>query len=147
MWGDFRTLDPTHLIPLIERHPHTRFDVYHAGMPWVREAGVIGKNSPNVWLNLAWCHIVSQRMTVSLLDEWLDLVPVNKIFAFGGDYGLPVEKVVGHLWMAREDIAEVLARRVKRGDMSEDRALEIARLWFYDNPLDCYPTLKDRLVD
>lgn len=146
MWGDFRTLDPTHMIPVFPRHPETRFDVYHAGMPWVRETGVIGKNNPNVWLNLCWCHVISQRMTVSFLDEWIDLVPVNKIFAFGGDYGMPVEKVVGHLWMAREDIAEVLASRVARGDMTEDRALEIANMWFYDNAVQCYPLLEERLA-
>lgn len=141
MWGDFRTLNPLHLIPVLARHPGTRFDIYHAGMPWVREAGVIGKNSPNAYLNLAWCHIISPRMTVSALDEWLDLVPVNKILGFGGDYGIPVEKVVGHLWLARHDVAEVLAGRAERGDLTEDRALEIARLWFWENPQRCYPQI------
>lgn len=138
MWGDFRTLDPQHMIPIFPRHPKTRFDMYHAGMPWVREAGVIGKNNPNVWLNLCWTHIISQKMTCSALDEWVDLVPVNKILAFGGDYGKPVEKVYGHLLMAKEDIAQVLAGRVEERLMTEDQALAIARLWFYENPKELY---------
>ena len=144
MWSDFRTLAPGHVIPLIMKNPKTRFDLYHAGMPYVREAGVMGKNFPNCWLNLCWCHVISQEMTCSALNEWLDLVPVNKILGFGGDYRLPVEKVYGHLVMAREDIARVLASRIERGLMTEDQAVEIAHKWFYDNPKELYQ-LKKRL--
>lgn len=138
VWGDFRTLDPTHMIPVITAHPNTRFDVYHAGIPYVREAGLMGKNFPNVWLNLCWCHIVSPRMTCSLLDEWVDLVPVNKIIAFGGDYGAPVEKVYGHLVMARENIARVLGGRIEDGLMTEEEAVAVARKWFLENPRELY---------
>jgi len=138
VWGDFRTIEPTQMIPIFQRRPETRFDLYHAGMPYVRETGVIGKNFPNVWLNLCWDHIVSPKMTCSFLDEWLDLVPTNKIFAFGGDYIRPVEKVYGHLVMARENIAKVLAGRVEEGLMSEEEAVAVAKKWFYDNPKAVY---------
>jgi len=138
MWGDFRTLDPKLMIPVFPQHPNTRFDVYHMGMPWVRETGVIGKNNPNVWLNICWCHIISPKMTCSALDEYIDLVPMNKIIGFGGDYGRPVEKVYGHLVMAREDIAIVLGERVDRGLMSLEQAVEIARKWLIDNAKELY---------
>ena len=137
-WGDFRTLDPLHMIPVLERHPETRFDIYHLGYPWMREAIMLGKGFPNVWLNLCWTHIISQRFAVLGLDEMIDVIPMNKILAFGGDYGLPVEKTYGHLVMAREDIAEVLARRVVAGEMTEDQALGLARQWFWDNPKELY---------
>lgn len=137
-WGDFTATRPRLLIPLLKRHREARFDLYHAGIPWVREVGVIGKNFPNTWLNLCWCHVISQEMTCAALNEWLDLVPVNKIIGFGGDYNVPVEKVYGHLVMAKEDVARVLADRVSRGRMSRDDALEIARMWFYDNPKELY---------
>jgi hypothetical protein len=65
-------------------------------------------------------------------------VPVNKIIGFGGDYNRPVEKVYGHLVMAREDIAIVLGRRVDRGLMSHDKAVAIAKKWFWDNPKHLY---------
>ena len=68
----------------------------------------------------------------------MDLVPVNKIIGFGGDYNIPVEKVYGHLVMAREDIARTLAGRVSRGLMNRTEALDIARMWFYDNPRELY---------
>jgi len=138
MWGDFRQIDAQHMIPIVQRHPRTRFDLYHMGMPQVRETAIIAKNWANVWLNLCWTHIISQKQTCAALDEYLDLVPVNKILAFGGDYGKPVEKVYGHLVMAREDIARVLANRVEDGLMTEDEAIAIARRWFWDNPRQLY---------
>jgi len=137
-WGDFRILDPTHMIPVLQRHPHTRFDIYHLGYPWMREAIMLGKGFPNVWLNLCWTHIISQRFTQIAIDELLDLIPMNKIIAFGGDYALPVEKVYGHLVMAREDLARVFARRIANGDFSEQQALDIAHQWFWTNPRDLY---------
>lgn len=138
MWGDFRTLDSKHMIPVFPRHPGTKFDLYHLGMPSVRDTLVIGKNFPNVWLNICWCHIISQQMTCSALDECIDLVPMNKIIGFGGDYSRPVEKVYGHLVMAREDIATVLGRRVDRGMMDTDEAIAIAKKWLLDNPSKLY---------
>jgi predicted TIM-barrel fold metal-dependent hydrolase len=137
-WGDFRTLDPLHMIPILLRHPKARFDIYHLGYPWVREALMLGKGFANVWLNLCWTHIISQRFAVDGLDEAIDLVPMNKILAFGGDYATPVEKTYGHLVMAREDLAEVLGRRIRSGQMSESQALTLARQWFWDNPRALY---------
>ena len=137
-WGDFRTLDPLHMIPILERHPNARFDIYHLGYPWMREALMLGKGFPNVWLNLCWTHVISQRFVMIALDEAIDLIPMNKLLAFGGDYGLPVEKVYGHLVMAREDIARVLGRRIEDGDMTESQALVLAKKWFWDNPTELY---------
>ena len=136
--GDFRILDPLHMIPLLQRHPTVRFDIYHLGFPWIRQALMLGKGFHNVWLNLCWTHIISQRMVVSALDEAIDLIPSNKLLAFGGDYGIPVEKVYGHLVMAQEDIAEVLARRVTEKQMTETQALDIAHRWFWENPVELY---------
>lgn len=137
-WNDFRARHPKHMVPIALAHRNTRFDLYHAGIPWIRETGNMAKELPNCWLNMCWCHIISQRMSVSALDEWLDLVPHSKIIGFGGDYCRPVEKIYGHLVMAREDIAEALAGRIERGTMRYGEALEAARMMLYDNPRELY---------
>ena len=137
-WNDFYTTHPRNMIPFLLKHRNTRFDLYHAGIPWVRETGVIGKDFPNAYLNLCWCHIISPRMTVSFLDEWIDLVPIHKILGFGGDYHKPVEKVYGHLLMAKENIASVLAGRVADGLMTEPQAIQIAKRFLFDNPKELY---------
>ncbi len=139
LWGDFRRLEAGHMIPFFERHPNTRFDLYHLSFPQVHEAVVIGKNFANVWLNLCWTHIMSPTLAREGMREILDLVPVNKVFAFGGDYmSRAVDKVIGHLRMAQEDVAEVLAERIEAGLMNEEQALTVAKKWFWDNPVEAY---------
>ena len=141
IWGDFRRIDSTHMLEFAPRHPDTNFDLYHLGMPSVRDTIVVAKNLPNVFLNLCWTHIISQAQTVSGLDELIDQVPVNKVLAFGGDYARPVEKIVGHLHMAREDYARVFAQRIDRGLMSTEDAVCVLRQWFWVNPLRLYSRL------
>ncbi len=133
-WRDFRENDPKHLLGFARRRTDVRFDLLHLGMPMIRDALLIGKNLPNVSLNLAWCPIISFEQTVHAINEMIDLVPMNKIIAFGGDYYMCVQKIYGHLTMARQAIAQVLSRRVSRGDFTKDQALSIARMWLYDNP-------------
>ena len=139
LWGDFRRLEAGHMIPFFMRHPQTRFDLYHLSFPQIHEAVVIGKNFGNVWLNLCWTHIMSPTLAREGLREILDMVPVNKVFAFGGDYqSRAVDKVIGHLRMAQEDVAEVLAERIEAGLMTQDQALEVAHKWFWSNPIEAY---------
>ncbi len=104
----------------------------------IRDAMLIGKTMPNVSLNLVWCAIISQVQTKRSIDELIDLVPVNKIIAFGGDYGVCVQKAYGHLVMAREVIAQSFADRIEAGDFDRDYALELAKMWFVDNPSRIY---------
>lgn len=137
-WGDFRKLDPKHILSFAMRRQDVRFDMFHLGMPMIRDAIMIGKTLPNVTLNLTWCPIISQVQTVRALDEMIDMVPLNKIIAFGGDYRVAVQKVYGHLTMAREAVAAALARRVEARDFDVAEALRIAKMWFYDNPVRIY---------
>lgn len=138
-WGDFRDLHPLHMIPLLIKHPDVRFDIYHLGYPWVRDTLMLGKGFANVWLNFCWTHIISQKFAMDGLDEAIDLVPVNKILAFGGDYrASAVEKVYGHLVMAKEDISRVLAKRLEDGTLKEKQAEYMIKKWFRDNPVELY---------
>ena len=137
-WGDFRKLDPLHVIPWLERHPEVRFDIFHLGYPWVRETLMLAKGFANVWLNLCWTHIISQHCATQALAEALDLLPTNKILAFGGDYHYQVEKVYGHLVMAREDVARALAWRIRERRLTVEQALAVAHRWFWENPVELY---------
>ncbi len=137
-WNNFYALHPRNMVPKLLKHRGTRFDLYHAAIPWVRDMGVIGKELPNAYLNMCWCHVISQQMSILALDEWIDLVPVNKITGFGGDYHRPVEKIYGHLVMAREDIATVLVRRIEDKQMTFGEAVSLARMFLFDNPRELY---------
>jgi len=137
-FGDYRELDVGYTFNVAMRRRDLHFDVFHLGVPMWRQAALIGKTMPNVSLNLTWCPLISQLTTLRTLDEMIDLVPANKIIAFGGDYRVAVHKVWGHLVMAREVVAAVLARRVEAGDFDRPRAVELAKMWFHDNPARIY---------
>ena len=117
--------NPTLLTNIFMMYGNVKFDLFHAGFPYSREMGVLAKNFANVYPDLSWMHVIGALPARSILDEWLDLVPANKILGFGGDY-LFVEGAYGHACIARENISRVLADRVERGDQSLDEAKEIA---------------------
>ena len=137
-WSPVAPRNPMLIEHFLHRHRETVFDLYHAGIPWVREIAVLANQLPNVHLNLVWTHQISPYMTQQFLNEWIDLVPVNKIIGFGGDNCFGVEKTYGVLTMAKENIARALAIRVERKEMTEARAVAICRLWLYDNPKRIY---------
>lgn len=129
--------NPLGLQALLEEFPRARFDLFHAGMPWVREIAVLAKYFAGVHLNMAWTHIISPTQARAALSEWLDMVPNTKIFGFGGDYSI-VHKVYGHLTMARQDIARVLADKVAEGTYSRAEASTLIRRLMFDNPNEFY---------
>lgn len=137
-WGDFRLLNPTNIIPVVMKHTKTRFDLYHLGYPYIREALMMGKGYPNVHINFCWLHIIAPQQAQDALDAALDLLPKNKIIAFGGDYILSVENIYGHLTLARQNAAAVLARRVCDGRMRESAALDAAKWMFYNSAAALY---------
>ena len=130
--NDIRMARATHLWHLLKSYPEARFDLFHGSFPYVEDMTVLGKYFGNVTLNMCWMHIMGPAVSRRALDQWLDAVPATKIFAFGGDYSI-VEKVYGHLELARADVAMVLADKITQGRMTESQALNVARLLFHDN--------------
>jgi hypothetical protein len=125
--------NPELLSNLFLEYPEVAFDLFHIGYPYQEAAGVLAKNFPNVHLDMCWAHIVSPNASVLALQEWIDMVPLNKISAFGGDY-LFVDGVYGHQHLARADVVRALATKVEAGVFDEDKAREVARMLLYDNP-------------
>ena len=46
------------------------------------------------------------------------MLPKNKIFGFGGDYGVP-EKVYGHLVLAKQNICKAISDKIMEGALTE----------------------------
>jgi len=124
--------NPLLLQPLLEEFPRAKIDLFHGGMPYVREIAVLAKYFPGVHLNMAWMHIINAAQARSALAEWLEMVPNTKIFGFGGDYSI-VEKVYGHLKIARRNVAAVLAEKVTEGTYSRQEASIVARRLMREN--------------
>lgn len=136
-WGNVPESDPLLLIPLLKTFPDVRFDLFHAGYPYSRMLGMLGKHYPNVWLNMAWMYVISIAASRQVLSEWIDLVPGYRILGFGSDVHFP-EMIYGHLEMARSCVADVLAAKVQRDFLSEEEALSLSRKMFRDNGVELY---------
>ena len=127
--------DPLLLTELLQDFPGVRFDLFHIGYPYVRQTGVLAKLFPNATVDFAWVNIISPLAAENALCEYLDLIPQNKIFAFGGDY-LFVDGVYGHQVQARRTVARALARKVEDGALDLEAAERTARRLLHDNAID-----------
>jgi len=126
--------DPSLLTNLFLEYPDIKFDLFHIGYPYQHLLSAISKNFQNVFIDMCWANIISPVACVNALVEYLDSVPINKISAFGGDY-LFIDGVYGHQYLARENISKALTKKVEDGAFNIDRAKEIAKMIFYENPL------------
>jgi len=134
--GNGNTLDnghPLKLNNLFLEYPEARFVLFHGGFPWTGEYGAFGKMFPNVYLDLVWLPQISRERAVLALDEMLDLVPYNKFF-WGGDCAF-IEESTGSLEFGRSVVAEVLDRRISRGLLTEELALQILDAIFRENAI------------
>jgi len=113
------------LTNLFIKYPKLRFHILHCGYPWMYETACLAKQFANVTLDLTWVHIIVPQGARDGLSHMLDMVPVNKIHAFGGDYGVP-ENIWGALEIARRNLTYVLAEKIEKGIMTENQAIDIA---------------------
>lgn len=125
--------NPELLSNLFLQYPDVTFDIFHISYPYQNELTVLAKNFANVFIDMCWAHIVSPNASVNALLEWFDTVPLNKISAFGGDYCF-VDGVYGHLKLAKQNVAKALSIKVNEGVFDIDKANDIAKMLFYDNP-------------
>ena len=135
--------NPDLLVNLFMEYPEVKFDVFHAGYPYFRELATIAKNFPNVYPDLCWIHIVSPKAARIILSEWLDMVPSNKILAFGGDYRF-VEGVYGHIKIARRNVAKVLNEKVEEEEIGLKQAFSLSKKILRENAIKLF-NLKERL--
>ncbi len=124
-WGNLAGTRAMDLLPILERYRSVRFDLFHASWPWTSELGTIGKNYPNVWLDLCWMWAMNPTEAERALSEWLDGVPYNKIFGYGADTRWPWCNV-GYSLQAKLGIARVLEAKIAAGYLSPTTAREVA---------------------
>lgn len=126
--------DPSLLNNLFLEYPNVDFDLFHIGYPYQYKLSALAKTFSNVYIDMCWAHIISPAACIQSLGEWLESLPYNKIFAFGGDYML-VDGVYGHQYLARMNVSKTLSTKVEEGLFKTEEAIRIAKRLFYDNPV------------
>jgi hypothetical protein len=123
-----------HFASVLELHSEVKFDLFHGNWPYMGDLLFLGKNYPNVYLNLCWVYMIDPIYASELLKRSVMTVPHTKIHGFGGDYILAPEFVVEHLTLGREIISRALADLVLNNWILEEEAIQIAADWLYNNP-------------
>ena len=123
-----------HLATVLELHSEVQFDLFHGNWPYMGDILFLGKNYPNVYLDLCWVYMIDPLYAQELLKRAVMTVPHAKIFGFGGDYWIAPELSAAHLILAREVIAGALADLVESGWLQEEEAVRIAADWLFNNP-------------
>jgi hypothetical protein len=137
MAGNYNRVDKTNaanMASVFELHKQVRFDLFHGNWPYMGDLLFLGKNYPNVFLNLCWVHIIDPAYSIELLERATLTIPHVKIHGFGGDYGDVPEYVVAHLQIAQENIASALTNLIESRWIEEEQAISLAKDWLFNNP-------------
>lgn len=122
------------LTNILELYQDVKFDLFHGNWPYIGEILFLGKNYPNVYIDLCWVNIIDPIYSEELYSRAVLTVPHIKINGFGGDYFDVPEYIVCHLKIARENMTRALVRLIKMNWIDEDSAVKIARNWLFENP-------------
>jgi hypothetical protein len=128
--------NPLQLTNLFREYPQAKFIIFHGSYPWASEAGALAKGYPNVYLELCWLSWLLVDAMKKYLDEWLALVPINKIMV-GGDSEC-VDRMFTAVTLSKKIFSEVMAERVSNGYYNMETAKKGLRMIFRDNPREMY---------
>ncbi|MGQ9514825.1 MAG: amidohydrolase family protein [Thermoproteota archaeon] len=138
--GNYNTIsnaNPTHLTNLIREYPDVRFDIFHGGYPYLMEAGILAKYFPNAYVDACWLTHISPTAYKRALSEWLEIVPANKIFAWGGDHGI-IDWSYASLMLAKDLVSDVLAEKVASTYFGMEVAIKVAERIMGKNAIEIY---------
>jgi len=121
------------LAEMIARHPRLRFQALLASRHANQSLCTFARELPNFSLAGYWWHSFFPSAIGQLIDERLDMLPVNKQIGFFSD-AYCVEWSYGKWQIVRKLLAGALAARIERGQYSRDDALSIARDILYETP-------------
>ncbi|CAA7262582.1 unnamed protein product [Cyclocybe aegerita] len=122
---------PAHLQGIIEAFPKTTFVILHAAYPYTRDAGYLTAMYSNVYLDFGEVFpFVSAEGQRNVLRQVLELSPTNKIMWSSDGHWWPESYYLG-AQQAREALYEVLAESVRRGELTEEEAVEVVQNALY----------------
>jgi uncharacterized protein len=125
------------LCALLTRYPDARFVLMHAAYPYSDELVAPAKHYPNVSVDLCWAWAIDPHSAADFVRRFLHAVPINKLFAFGGDTGSPTNTVAFAL-QARKWLTRALETEIEAGDLTETGAVRIADRLMRENQYACF---------
>ncbi len=125
------------LAPLLARYAKARFVLMHMSYPYTDELLAIAKHFPCAYVDMCWGWSIDFRGAVDFFRRLVHAVPVNKVFAFGGDALWPSQSVA-FAAQAREGLARALQAEIDEGILTEAEAIRIATRVMRENQAECF---------
>ena len=132
LYNEISKANAVHLTSLIADFPDVHFDLFHGNWPYMGEYLFLGKNYPNVSLDLCWVQSIDCDYSIELMKRVVMTLPHSKLLAYGGDCCM-IEGTIGFLCQARDNAAVALSSLVESSWLTLDDAKEIACDWFFNN--------------
>jgi len=118
---------------MIARHPRLRFQCFNACAHANQALCTLARELPNLSLAGYWWHTFFPSFIRRIIEERLDMLPVNKQIGFFSD-AYVVEWVYGKAILVRKALAQVLAQKIAQGEYGRDDAISIARSILFESP-------------
>ena len=122
---------------LFARYPDAKFVLMHIAYPYNDELVALAKHYRNIWVDMCWAWSIDPYSSRDFLRRFIHAVPINKIFAFGGDTHWPTN-AMAYAIQARAEITRALESEIADGYMTEKGAMAIAERIMRDNQFDCF---------
>lgn len=146
-WIDFKTMDPICMTDfLLDPRVKNRVKVVllHGGHPHEENASYLAAQFANVYTDISGTSYLCSLKGVERMAALIERAPLSKIM-YGSD-GVMFPEVS---WFAhhqfRRQLARLLSWMTEEEYLPRSRAWETANRFCYQNALDCYTALKDRL--
>jgi predicted TIM-barrel fold metal-dependent hydrolase len=115
----------------------TKFVMLHGGWPFTREITAL-LSKPNAWLDFSSLDLTLSPATLAgILREWLEFVPDKVLFATDAYPYLPELGWEESGWIAarsgRQALAMALTDMLRSGEITRQRASQLARMVLRDN--------------
>lgn len=121
------------LAEIISRHPSIRFQCFLSNMQANQSICTLCRELPNLSVAGYWWHNFFPSYIRRVMEERLDMLPVNKQVGFFSD-AYCIEWAYAKSIIVRQELSRVLVDKVKYGYYNEDMAVGIALDILYNTP-------------
>lgn len=120
---------------MVARHPNVKFVCMEASRHGNQSLCTLARELPNFSLIGYWWHNFFPGAMRQVMEERLDMLPLNKQIGFFSD-AYTIEWSYAKARLVRRQLALVLAQKIRQGQYDLDTALQCARYILYNTAQD-----------
>jgi len=122
---------------IVNRHNTIDFHVLLASAHQNQAFCTMARETPNLYLMGYWWHNFFPSFISRVIEERLDMLPLNKQIGFFTD-AYCLDWAYGKSIIIRKQLAEVLEKKVEQGQYDYEQAIGIAKTLLFDSAADSF---------